>query len=184
MQTNTSVFLILISLVVTCSGLAAPVEGKTYSLNLIDVDGRTLSTTDGHITVLVLAQRKDVDKARLVGDRIPERYLGNPKSQMITVIRFDQTQNRTMRFVLSAMVRRNLNAEATRLKSRYRTKGISRDPRPDIHAVADFDGQIASQLGVAGDSAEFRVLILSRSGVLLRDWSGPPTAEQLAAALP
>jgi len=166
------------------SGTGALVTGKTYALKLIDVDGRTLSTTDGHVTVLVLVARRDVDKSRLVGDRTPERCLGNPKYRMITVLRFDPTQSRTIRFVSSAMVRRGLNTEAKRLKPRYVAKKLNRDPRGDLYAVADFDNSTASQLGLQDDAARFRVLVLSDRGVLLREWMDVPDKQELAAAIP
>src|ERR1043165_9486500 len=70
----------------------SPVIGKAYSLKLMDVDGRTLSTSDNIVTVLVLTTRTNLGKAREVGDRIPERCLGNPHYRMITVIQFGNTR--------------------------------------------------------------------------------------------
>ena len=43
--------------------LAEPSIGQIYALNFTDVDGNTLSTTDGHVTVIVLSKQVDVDKA-------------------------------------------------------------------------------------------------------------------------
>jgi len=149
----------------------------------MDVDGRTLSTSDNIVTVLVLTTRTNLGKAREVGDRIPERCLGNPHYRMITVIQFGNTRTTLMQYLLKASVRHGLDAEAARLKARYMAKGLSRDARGDIYAVADFNGQTAAQLGLQ-PSPEFRVLILSGDGTLLRDWTHAPSAEELAAALP
>jgi hypothetical protein len=184
MRINRFFSVILLAFVAASFSAAAPVTGKTYAFKLVDVDGRILTAADHVVTVLVLAARRDLDKARQVGSRIPDRCLGSPKSRMITVIRFDKTRSRTARFFLSALVRRGLDTEAKRLKSRYMAKKLNRDPREDIYAVADFEGQTAEQLGLGADAAQFRVLILSANGVLLRDWSNVPSAQDLSAVLP
>jgi hypothetical protein len=46
-------------------------SGATYSLNFTDIDGKKLSTADGHVTLLVLAGTADGEKARAVGDQCP-----------------------------------------------------------------------------------------------------------------
>ena len=164
--------------------IADPVVGKSYAFSMVDVDGRTLSTHDGHVTVLVIVSRREVDKARIVGNRIPERCLGNPASRMITVIRFDQTRNSFTRYLLSRLIRRQLDAEANQLKSRYIAKKLTSNPRSDVYAVADFDGQMNSTFGLSPGSGQFRVLILSGKGELLHAWTDVPTAEQLDAEIP
>src|SRR6266436_7199691 len=67
---------------------AALSAGQIYKLNFTDVDGRTLSTSDGHVTVLVLTTTAEPEKARSVGDRVPDYCLGNPNYRMITVLNF------------------------------------------------------------------------------------------------
>ena len=44
-------------------------------------------------------------------------------------------------------MRRRINAEAKRVQPRYDAKKITRDPRREIFAAADFDGMLVSQLG-------------------------------------
>src|SRR5436853_6767728 len=121
MTTGRSGFALLILLGFFAGGwaMAGLVPGKIYPLTMVDVDGRTLSTTDGHVTVLVLTGRAEAEKARLLGDRIPERCLGNPAYRMITVIRLERNWSRRMRFLPAAMIRRRLDAEAKRLQPKY-----------------------------------------------------------------
>ena len=166
------------------SASADPVVGKTYAFNMVDVDGRTLSTHDGHITVLAIVSRPEVDKARSVGNRVPERCLGNPAARMITVIRFDQTKNSISRYLFTRLIRRRLDSEASELKQRYLAKHLTSDPRSDVYAVADFDGQMTSTFNLPPGLNQFRVLILSGNGELLRSWAEVPTAQQLDAAIP
>jgi hypothetical protein len=168
--------------------LAAPLQavlsdGQIYALNFVDSDGRTLSTADGHVTVLVLATTADSEKARAVGDRAPDYCLGNPGYRMITIVHFTKKHTALGRKIASVLFRHRLNEEAKRLQARYEAKKIARDARRDIFAVTDFDGTAASQLGTQADSAGFRVFVFGRNGELLTQWSDVPSAEQLAAAL-
>ena len=176
--------LICFVLLFTESAISAPVIGKQCSFKLMDVDGRTLTSSDGVVTVLVLVSKQEADKAKLVGNRIPERCLGGTTSRMITVVHFTRTQNSALRFLFTSMMRRRLDNEAALLRKRYAAKGLHRDARQDVYGVADFDGQTDSQLGLPADSSEFRVLVVSADGTLLQEWNNVPSAEDLSKALP
>jgi hypothetical protein len=58
--------------------------GQIYALRFVDVDGNTLLTADGHVTVVVLTTQSNIDQARAVGDRVPGYCLGNPTYRMIS----------------------------------------------------------------------------------------------------
>jgi hypothetical protein len=157
--------------------------GATYPLNFVDIDGNKHSTTDGHVTVIVLTTPADRDKARTVGDRVPERCLGNPDCRMITVIRFTRRHTAVGRRIATGFVRHRVNEEAKRLQTRYDEKKIVRDARKDIFVTTDFDGSMSSQLGEPQGVADFCVFVFGRNGELIAQWRGVPSAEQLAAAL-
>jgi hypothetical protein len=157
--------------------------GATYSLNFVDIDGNKCSTAEGHVTVLVLTTPADREKARTVGDRVPEHCLGNPDYRMITVCRFTRKHTAIGRRIATALVRHRINEEARRLQPRYDQKGIKRDARKDIFIVTDFDGSVSSQLGQAEGATDFCVFVFGRNGELLAQWHGVPSAEQLAVAL-
>jgi hypothetical protein len=161
-----------------------PAVGKPCSFKFVDVDGRTLSATDGPVSVLVLTSRRDAKKARMVGDRIPARCLGTPTSRLITVVRFSPTRNRAIRAVFTSLIRRKLDAEAVNLRTRYAAKGLNRDARRDMYVVADFDNQVASQLGLKAEPVGFDVLIVSPDGTLAKHWRDVPVADELSATLP
>jgi hypothetical protein len=160
--------------------MADPEIGKTYAPKFIDVDGNTLSTADGRVTVLVLATRANLSKAQLVGDRVPDFCLGNPAYRMITLVKFGSHSAPVQKF-LTTMARRRLDKEAARLQKRYAAGKIEKDARRDVFAAADFDGVIASQL--ESQSSAFRAFIFGRNGELLQQWDDVPTAEQLAEVL-
>jgi hypothetical protein len=155
--------------------------GQIYALRFVDVDGNTLLTADGHVTVVVLTTQSNIDQARAVGDRVPGYWLGNPTYRMITTVNFQKNVAKPTRPILRTLMRGRLNAEARRLQIRYNQKHITRDARRDIFAVADFDGAATVQLGARFESVAFRTFVFARNGELLRRWNGVPRAAELAA---
>jgi hypothetical protein len=158
-------------------------NGERYRVNFVDVDGNALSTADGHVTVLVVTTPLDSEKARSVGDRVPDYCLGNPTYRMITILDFTRKHTRIGRKIATVLVRHRLNEEAKRLQTRYDAKKIARDARGDIFTVTDFDGTVSSQLSGQSPAAEFHVFVFGRNGELLQQWNEVPSAEDLAAAL-
>jgi hypothetical protein len=165
------------------SNFADLVVGQRYSLSFTDVDGNTFSTADERITVLGLASRANIDKARAVGERIPDFCLANPTYRMITVVSFATKHSRPVRALLAAMMRHRLDAEAQRLQLRYDRLKNARNARQDVFASADFDGTLTEQLGAKPDPQLFRVFVFGKNGELLRQWSEVPSEEELANAL-
>jgi hypothetical protein len=157
--------------------------GQIYALKFVDVDGHTLSTADGHVSVVVLATTVDSEKARAVGDRVPEYCLGNPSYRMITVLNFTKKHILLGRKIATLLVRRRLNEEAKRLQPRYDAKKITHNARGDVFAVADFDGTVSSQLGGQPGATDFHVFVFGRDGELLKQWDNVPAADDLAAVL-
>jgi hypothetical protein len=158
-------------------------SGTDYSLSFVDIDGNKLSTADGHVTVLVVATTGDWEKAREVGDRVPNYCLGDPNYKMITIIRFTRKHGPIMRKIAMAVVRHRVTEEAKRLQSRYDANKIMRDARQDIFTVTDFDGTLLSQLDESPQATSFRVLVFARDGKLLAQWTDVPSANQLADGL-
>lgn len=157
--------------------------GTTYELGFVDIDGNKHSTADGHLTVIVLTTTADREKARTVGDRVPEHSLGNPNYRMITIIRFARKHTVIGQRIATTLIRHRVNEEARRLQARYDGKGIKRDARKDIFVVADFDGSLSSRLGEAQGATDFCVFVFGRKGELIAQWRGVPSADQLAAAV-
>ena len=157
--------------------------GESYRINFADIDGSALSTADGHITTVVLISKSNIDKARAVGDRIPDFCLTNPIYRMITVLAFEKKHSKPIRMILSSLMRRRVDAEARNLQTRYDRLKIARNARQDVFAVADFDSAVTTQLGSKPDAALFHVFVFGRNGELLKQWDDVPRSEELAAAL-
>ena len=164
--------------------LPAPLStGTPYPISFVDTEGNKLSTADGHVTIVVLTTTADHEKARTVGDRVPNFCLGNPEYRMITVIHFTRRHMTIGRRVATAFIRHRVREEAKRLQARYDAKGISRDASRDIFVVTDFGGTVASNLGQPAGANEFCVFVFGRTGELFAQWHDVPSAEQLASAL-
>ena len=157
--------------------------GQRYRLNFVDVDGNALSTADGHVTVLVLTTTADREKARAVGERVPDYCLGNPNYRMITILDFTRRHTQIGRKIAIMFVRHRLNEEAKRLQARYDAKKIARDARGDLFTVTDFDGTVSSQLSGQSPAADFHVFVFDRNGELLQQWDDVPSAADLAAVV-
>ena len=157
--------------------------GQIYRISLTNIDGHSVSTTDGRFTTLVLVSKATVDKAREVGDRIPEFCLGNPNYRMVTVVVFETQHSQPVRAFLTSMIRRRVNSEAKQLQARYDQLKIAQDARPNVFVVADFEAAIAKQLGSQWSTNLFRVFIFGKHGELRKQWNDVPSAEELAAAL-
>jgi len=157
--------------------------GATYPLGFVDIDGNKHSIADGHLTVVVLTTPADREKARTVGDRVPEHCLGNPDYRMITIIRFARRHTVVGQRIATALIRHRVNEEAKRLQARYDGKKIARDARKDIFVATDFDRSVSSQLGEPEGATDFCVFVFGRNGELIAQWHGVPSAEQLAAAV-
>jgi hypothetical protein len=149
----------------------------------VDIEGNKLSTADGHVTIVVLTTTADHEKARTVGDRVPDFCLGNPEYRMITVIHFTRRHLTIGRRVAAAFIRHRVRQEAKQLQARYDAKGISRNASRDIFVVTDFDGTVASKLVQTAAANEFCVFVFGRTGELLAQWHEIPSADELASVL-
>jgi hypothetical protein len=156
-------------------------HGQRYKINFVDVDGHSLSTAEGHVTLLVLMTPEDREKARSVGDRVPDYCLGNQNYRMITILNLTRRRTQIGRNIVTTLVRHHLDEEAKRLQARYDEKKIARDARTDIFTVTDFDGTVSSQLGAESPAARFGVFVFGRNGELLQHWDDVPSAQELAA---
>ena len=163
--------------------LILPFADLTLGVGLTDVDGNTFSTSDGHVTLIVLTTQSGTNKAHLVADRTPDFCLGNPEYRMITVLIFEKKHSRPARMIFASLMRRRLDFEGLRLQSRYDKLKISRPARGDVSAVADFDGNTAKELGIEPAAGVFQVFVFGKRGELVKSWSDVPPADELSAAL-
>ncbi len=179
------IFCLLLAAAVAPLG-AAPdslIPGSTHRLVLRDVDENDLSTSDGHVTIITVVTRQDEEKARTVADLVPDRYKGDEKYRYVTVVNFEGKLPGPLHGLTEAIIRKRLAAEARGLKPDYVAKKIQRDPRSDLHVIADFDGRVAEQLGLPAKAGGVAVFVFDGAGKLIARWSGVPPAGELPKAI-
>jgi hypothetical protein len=160
-----------------------PEHDKKYQISFTDVEGRQFSLGDGRAVLLTVATRETEAKAHLVGDNVPDQYVGHPHWRCVTVINFQNRIPSLLRRIISAVVRRRFRAEADAVQPRYTANKISHSPRADLFAIADFDGAIVRQLGVEPASNGLAVFVFDGRGVLIHRWHEVPSRDELGAAL-
>ena len=139
-----------------------------YRLSFTEVEGRHFLYTMAAPLCHPVATRQNEAKAHLVGNNLPDQYVGHPHYRCVTVINFQKKIPAFLRRVISAVVRRRFRAEANTVQARYSARQINHSPRSDLFAIADFDGGIVRQLGIDPVSNEFGVFIFDGRGRLVR----------------
>ncbi len=175
----------LFSVALLFAALAESSELKTggvVALTFEDVDGNELSTADGHITVITVVTRANEDKAHAVADHVPDRCIGDAKYRYITLVNFQGKLPGLLQGVTRGVIRGRLDAEAKDLKPQYEAKHITRDPRRDVHVIADFDGKAVTQLGLSPES-DVEVFVFNGEGKLVQHWTDVPPDNSLGKAI-
>ncbi len=167
----------------TLAGAVDLEPGRVYPLTFTDVEGRQFSLRDGRATLLTVTTRQTEAKAHLVGNNVPDQYVGHPHYRCVTVINFQNQIRPFLRGIIVAIVRRRFHGEADAVQPRYSARKIGHSARADLFAVADFDGSAVQQLGMLPASAEFAVFVFDGRGRLIRRWRDVPTRDELTRAL-
>jgi hypothetical protein len=159
-------FIFLFSIALALCAAAPLQPGSINHLSFHDVDGNTLSTADGHVTIITVVTRQNEQQAHAVADQVPDFCLGNQKYRYVTLV-----------------IRQRLDSEAAKLRREYQQKQIGHDPRKDMFVIADFDGSAVSQLGLAVDSNDVHVFVFNGRGKLVQHWTGVPPNDSLGKAI-
>jgi len=157
--------------------------GTMAPLTFEDVDGNELSTAAGYVTIITVVTRATGDQARTVARQVPERFVGDPRYRYITLVNFQGKLPGALHAVTRGVIRGKLDAEAKERKPQYEAKNLARDPRRDIHVIADFDGKAVTQLGLSPDSSDVQVFVFNGEGKIDRHWTDVPPQNSLGKAL-
>jgi hypothetical protein len=174
----------LLLLSAPAGGASSELEaGSVYQLTFEDVDGNELSTADGHVTIITVVTRNNEDKARAVADQVPDKYVGDPNYRYVTLVNFQRKLFGPLQGLTRTVIRNRLDAEAKELKSTYEEKHLTRDPRRDIHVIADFNGKPVEQLGLTSERDDIAVFVFDREGKLIARWEDVPPEGELPKAI-
>lgn len=176
------IFLLIVGLTSATAAQSQPAAAAPH-LNFRDVDGNTISTGDGHITIVTVLTRQNEQQAHAVADQVPDYCLGNQKYRYVTLVNFQRKLAAPLHPITRVVIRQRLDSEAAKLRAEYQKKGIGHDPRKDMFVIADFDGAAVSQLGLSPDSDEVSVFVFNGRGKLVQRWTGVPPNNSLGNAI-
>ncbi|MEO0452997.1 MAG: hypothetical protein AAFY98_02515 [Verrucomicrobiota bacterium] len=153
------------------------------SIKAIDCDGieRTLNE-QGLITVIIYSNAALQEWTRKAGTSV-DPFHGNPLFRQMVVVDLRGTLASLAKGYTQRRMSRDLNTEAQRLIPYYREKGNPNDPREDLVAIADFDGELSKQLGWERASKEKRVLLFGRDGKVLKRWKSIEDLNELVTTV-
>ncbi|MGI9088428.1 MAG: hypothetical protein ACR2HH_11915 [Chthoniobacterales bacterium] len=157
--------------------------GSTHAFHFTDVDDNEIATDGGRVTIITVVTRSNEEKAHAVADLVPDKYLGDPKFIYVTLVNFQGKLPGLVHAVTRGVIRGRLDAEAKELKPQYAAKNLTRDPRQDVHVIADFDGAAVEELGLPVNSEEVAVFVFSGKGKLVQRWNGVPPDDSLGKAI-
>jgi hypothetical protein len=173
-----------LSVITATLAVAAPLQpGSVSHLTFRDVDNQTLSTADGHITIITVVTRQNEEQAHAIADQFPDRCVGDPHYRYVTLVNFQKKLAAPLHGLTRVVIRQRLDAEAEKLRAEYQQRKINHDPRKDMFVIADFDGSAVTQLGLAPDSNEIAVFVFNGHGKLVQHWTGVPPNESLPKAI-
>lgn len=171
-------FLVLFSLLFVPLGLPAEPLIKAT-----DADGvqRTLNPK-GQVTVIIYSNPAVQDRTRQTGKEL-DLFHGREDFRSIVVVDLRGTMaDWAPGYTVRRMVK-DLDQEAIRLTPVYRKKGNSKNPRPDLSAVADFTGEICLKLGWEKPKNQLRIIVFNKQGMRQKEWEDLKTFSELTGTV-
>ena len=136
-----------------------------------DVDGKkVVLNAENRIDVIIYSTRVLQSKTRAAGKSL---YPLQGQSELRVIVVID-LRNSFAQFAKDYTLKRaqkDLDEEAKRLRPYYRKNGNFSSPRPDLSAIADFDGALCRKLGWDKPSDTLQVIIYDRNGKEVNRWN-------------
>ncbi|MCX6934780.1 MAG: hypothetical protein NTZ01_01055 [Verrucomicrobia bacterium] len=132
-------------------------DGKVFELN-----------PHGKIMVILASSQPLADTTREFG-RSLYGWQGREGFRVTVVVDLRKSLGTLFKGWTIGKMKANLDEEGEALRPWYRANGNQGDPRPDLCAIADFDGQVSEALGWGGDEEKMKVIIFGKDGEKL--WS-------------
>ncbi len=135
-----------------------------------DADGvlRSLNPV-GQVTVIIYSNPSVQDRTRQTGKEL-DLFHGRGDFRSIVVVDLRGTMSDWAPGYTVRRMIKDLDQEALRVTPAYRKKGNTRNPRPDLSAVADFKGEICLQLGWDKPKNQLRIIVFNQQGIRQKEW--------------
>ena len=150
--------------------LLAPLAISAAELKITDVDGRErMLNGKGKVHVVIYSNEDVQDRTRAAGKSLDE-FQGLPEFRSIVVVDLRGSLANLAKGYTQRRMIRDLDAEARRVTPFYRKNGNQGDPRLDVSAVADFQGELAGKLGWKETAETLRVIVFDQNGGEAARW--------------
>jgi hypothetical protein len=165
---------------------AASVAGTNTQGNVITIidadDKKVLLNQPGMVTLVLVCSEDSQEACRKAGRTMdPVHGHANYRQRIIVDLR-DSLGGFVEDFVKSRM-REDMDEEAKHLKEVYAKNGSRRNPRSDLSATPDFEGELCAKLGFAETSENLRAILFGKDGKEIRRWEQVEDLNQLRQAV-
>jgi len=155
------------------------VRAEPQFLKALDVDGHErVLNQPGRVTVVIYSNQSVQDLTRQAGKSLDEfQGLAQFRSVVVVDLR-GSLANWVSGYAQRRMVR-DLDKEAERIRPAYVKNGSRADPRPEVSAVADFQGDLCRKLGWTETVKTLRVVVYNLQGLEDRRWEDLKSESEL-----
>lgn len=142
-------------------------RGQT-PIKAVDADDRTwILNKPGRVMVVIGNNIKTADEARACGKAMDE-FQGVKNFRCLVVVDLRGSLAQMSKGYTQRRMQRDLDKEAERIRKFYKDNENHTDPRDEIGAVADFDGNVCKRLNWQPKQKELRVVIFGKDGKLAK----------------
>lgn len=175
------IFLITLSFLfwVGCTHNAFSAQTQTTLIEAQDVDGKKVKlNAKERIHVIIYSTQSLQAKTRAAGKSLYPLQ-GHPNLRVIVVIDLRSSLAQLAKGYTIKRARADLDEEAKRLEPFYRKNGNFSSPRPDLSAIADFDGALCRRLGWNEPSDTLQVIVYDNTGREIKRWKNLKDYDEL-----
>lgn len=173
----------LLLLLATAFFALGPVPTRAVALQADDVDGKPvrLNAPDA-VTAVISSSPETQVRTREAGARL-DRFRGRHDFRLVIVVDLRDSLAGMVTGYVKGRIRKDLDAEAERLRPFYRANGNLRDPRADLATIPDFGGTAVDRLHWDKDASRLRVTVFGTDGRELKKWDDLKDPSELDRAV-
>lgn len=148
-----------------------------------DADSRQVTLNQKErVTVVLICTEENQTEVRDAAGKL-DSFRGLPLFRVIAVVDLRDSLGNMVEGIVRWRMQEDLDEEAERITPFYRANGNTNDPRPDLSAVPDFNGDICKALGWSKSSNKLRVIVFGQDGQPLQRWDELKDHNELLAVV-
>jgi hypothetical protein len=154
---------LIIGALLAANALAAP-------MTVVDADEKRVHLNEpGRVTLVVVCTEDSEGACRKAG-RVVDPVHGRDDFRQVVIVDLRDSLGGFVEGYVTYRMRNDMDVEAKRLAKVYAANGSKRNPREDMSAVADFEGEISDKLGFTEPSKYLRAILFGKDGKEIKRW--------------